>query len=276
MTLRVAEIEPGVRELAFSGWRGRAVGYEVSAYVIDGVLIDTGFPGVADALSAAVASLSPRGVVVTHWHEDHAGNAARLAELGIPVHMHPLCEAALRERPAIGPYRRFVWGRNPRLTLGLRDFNVAPLEVIATPGHTADHVAVWDADRRILASGDLYLGVKVRVAHSNEAPSMLLRSLRAVVALEPRLLLDAHRGVVRQPVPLLCAKIGWMEETIGEIATLATAGCGEREIRNRVLGHEPLVGWASRGEYSKLAFVRAVLRERLACVIPATAGLRGH
>ncbi|CAN5420081.1 MBL fold metallo-hydrolase [soil metagenome] len=269
MTLQSEEIEPGVVRLAFSSWRGRAVGYEVSAYVIDGVLVDTGFPTVAGELTAAIASLSPRGVIVTHWHEDHAGNASRIAELGVPVRMHPLCEAALRAHPGIRVYRQLVWGRNPLLEVALKDFDVAPLEVVATPGHTPDHIAVWDSERRILASGDLYLGVKVRVAHPHESPRVLLRSLRAVMALEPRLVLDAHRGVVRNPVPLLSAKIAWMEETIGEIAALAAAGCDEREIQRRVLGPESFVGWVSRGEYSKMSFVRTVLRDAAALVIPA-------
>ena len=44
MSLTVQEIEPGVLRLALSGWRGRAVGYEVSAYLLDGVLVDSGFP----------------------------------------------------------------------------------------------------------------------------------------------------------------------------------------------------------------------------------------
>ena len=260
--LTTLEVERGIIRLAFSGWRGRLVGYEVSAYMMDGVLIDTGFRGVVDAVAAAVASLSPRGVVVTHWHEDHAGNAARLAELGIPILMHPGCEAALRARPHIRFYRAFVWGRNPPLRVPLRDFDPAPLQIIPTPGHTDDHIVVWDADRRIVASGDLYLGVKVRVAHPHESPSALLGSLRAVVALEPRILLDAHRGVVRNPGEALRAKIGWLEETIGAITALAAEGCSEREIRQRVLGREPLVGWVSRGEYSMQSFVRSVLHDR--------------
>ncbi len=262
MTLRTEEIERGIIRLAFSGWRGRAVGYEVSAYLMDGVLVDTGFPSVSDEVAAVVAELSPRGVVVTHWHEDHAGNAGRLAKLGIPVRMHPGCEAALRARPPIRFYRDFVWGRNPPLRVPLRDFDPAPLQIITTPGHTDDHSVVWDAERRIVASGDLYLGVKVRVAHPHESPRALLASLRAVVALEPRMLLDAHRGVVRNPTAALGAKIGWMEETIGAITALAAGGCGEREIRRRVLGREPFVGWVSRGEYSKQSFVRSVLHER--------------
>ncbi|MDQ2664895.1 MAG: MBL fold metallo-hydrolase [Gemmatimonadota bacterium] len=260
MTLHIEAIEPGVIRLAFSNWRGRAVGYEVSAYLIDGVLVDTGFLRVSGELAAAVASLSPRGVIVTHWHEDHAGNVARLAAAGISMRMHPACEAALRERPAIRFYRQFVWGRNPRLNARLRDFDPAPLQVIPTPGHTEDHVVVWDAERRIVASGDLFLGVKVRVAHPHESPLVLVQSLRRVMALEPRVLLDAHRGVVRDPVPMLAAKIAWMEETMGEIIALAGTGASEREIQHRVLGRETLVGWVSRLEYSKRAFVRSVLQ----------------
>jgi ribonuclease/clavin/mitogillin len=273
MTLRTEAIEPGVVQLAFSGWRGRASGYVVSAYLVDGVLIDTAFPGVSGEMSAAVGALAPRGAIVTHWHEDHAGNVAMLAELGIPVHMHPLAEGALRSLEPIRLYRRFTWGRNRRLTVPLRDFDMAPLQVIATPGHTEDHIAVWHPERRIVATGDLFIGVKVRVAHADESPRGIIASLRAVMALEPRLLLDAHRGVVRNPLPVLAAKISWLEETIGAITALADEGCSEREIQRRVLGREPFVGWVSRGEYSKRALVHSVLRENSTTVIPAKAGI---
>jgi glyoxylase-like metal-dependent hydrolase (beta-lactamase superfamily II) len=261
VTLEVRQIEPGIVRLELSSWRGRAVGYEVSAYLLHGVLVDSGFPGVRDEFLDAVRSLSPRGVVVTHWHEDHAGNVPGLAALGLPISMHGRCEAMLRSRPAIRLYRRVVWGQTARLSLPLVPFDAAPLEIIETPGHTEDHLVVWDAERRVLASGDLFLGVKVRVAHLHESPRDLLRSLRTVAALEPRILLDPHRGVVENATALLHAKIDWMEETIGQIRTLAAEGCGEREIQRRVLGPEAFVGWVSFGEYSKRSLVKAVLRE---------------
>ena len=262
MTLQTEEIEPGVVRLAFSGWRGRAAGYVVCAYMIDGVLIDTAFPSVASELAATVAAWAPRGAIVTHWHEDHAGNVASLAEAGLPIHMHPLGEAALRSLEPIRLYRRLTWGRNRRLRSPLREFDISPLQVISTPGHTEDHIAVWHPERRIVATGDLFIGVKVRVAHHGESPRDIIASLRAVMALEPRLLLDAHRGAVRDPLPVLAAKIDWMEQTIGEITSLADRGVSEREIQRRVLGREPVVGWISRGEYSKRGLVRSVLRDR--------------
>jgi ribonuclease/clavin/mitogillin len=238
------------------------VGYDVSAYLLHGVLVDTGFAGVRDELLDAVRALAPRGGIVTHWHEDHAGNAPALAQLGVPLRMHVQCEATLRERPPIRVYRRVVWSQPPQLITPLVDFDPAPLQIVATPGHSEDHLAVWDAERRILASGDLFLGVKVQVAHEHESPVTLLRSLRAIASLEPRLLLDAHRGALDNATDRVRAKIAWMEETIGEIEALATQGAGEREIQRRVLGAEALVGRVSLGEYSKLGLVRAVLRER--------------
>ena len=261
MTLSVQHIEPDVVRLRLSSWRGRAAGYEVSAYVLRGVLVDTGFPGVRTEFLDVIRALAPRGAVVTHWHEDHAGNVPGLAALGLPLFLHPRCDATLRARPPIGHYRRIVWGRTARLSVPINHFDPAPLHVIESPGHSDDHLVVWDAERRIAASGDLFLGVKVRVAHLHESPWALLRSLRTVAALEPRILLDAHRGVVENATELLRAKIGWMEETIGAIQTLAANGCGEREIQRRVLGREAFIGWASVGEYSKRAFVRAVLAE---------------
>jgi glyoxylase-like metal-dependent hydrolase (beta-lactamase superfamily II) len=238
------------------------VGYVVSAYLLRGVLIDTGFPGARADVLEAVQSLEPRGAVVTHWHEDHSGNAPILAAAGLPVHMHPRCESMLRARPSIGAYRRLVWGRAPRLSVPLVDFDPHPLRVIETPGHTEDHLVVWDVDRSIVASGDLFLGVKVRVAHLHERPSLVLRSLRTVRALEPRLLLDAHRGAITDAPAMLAAKIAWMEETIGVIKLLDGQGVGVAEIQRRVLGREEMVGYVSFGEYSKRAYVKSVVAER--------------
>ena len=61
---------------------------------------------------------------------------------------------------------------------------------------------------------------------------------------------------------MLRATAGWLEETIGEIERWRRAGERPRQIARRVLGREGMVGYASGGEYSKLAFVEAVLDER--------------
>ena len=88
-----------------------------------------------------------------------------------------------------------------------------------------------------------------------------MASLRTVAALEPRVLLDAHRGVIHDATEQLRAKIAWTEETIGRIEELGVCGVGAREIVRRLFDAESLVGWVSAGEYSRKSFVQAVLRE---------------
>src|SRR5471032_1244829 len=113
MSLSITQIEPDVTRFSMTTWRGRAVGYDVSAYLVRGVLIDTGFCGVQDELLDVVRASKPRGAIVTHWHEDHAGNVPALAGLGVPMRMHERCEGTLRARPSIRAYRRIVWGQTP-------------------------------------------------------------------------------------------------------------------------------------------------------------------
>jgi hypothetical protein len=120
---------------------------------------------------------------------------------------------------------------------------------------------MWDAARRILVSGDLFLGVKVRIAHDHESPRKLVATLRQMAILEPRLLLDAHRGVVTEGAAQLRAKADWTEETIAAIERLAGEGVGVREIVKRLFDGESFVGLVSGGEYSRAGFVRAVLHE---------------
>jgi endoribonuclease LACTB2 len=270
MSLAHQTVEAGVARLRLRNWRGAAVGYDVSAYLLDDVLVDTGFAHARAAMLDVVRAIRPRGVVVTHWHEDHAGNVPALAATGLPMVMHEECEAVLRSRPAILPYRRIVWGRTPALSQAIESFDPAPLTVLPAPGHSTDHMVVWDAERRILVSGDLFLGVKVRVAHEHESPRTLVASLRTMAALEPRLLLDAHRGVVRNGAAQLRAKADWNEEAIAAIEQLGAEGVGVRAIVQRLFGGESVVGWASMGEYSRTGFVRAVLREATATEVLRT------
>src|SRR5256885_13355741 len=110
-------------------WRGRLVGYDSSAYLIGGVLVDTGSWHTRHELRDALRVQRPRGAVVTHWHEDHAGNVPTLAAEEIPIWMAPQTEATLRAPFAPKLYRRFTWGASPRLSGAITAFDPAPLEV---------------------------------------------------------------------------------------------------------------------------------------------------
>jgi glyoxylase-like metal-dependent hydrolase (beta-lactamase superfamily II) len=251
-----------VTRLRFWTRRGALVGYDSSAYLVGGVLIDTGYRHVAPDVERVVRELRPRGIVVTHWHEDHAGNAPDLAVTGVPMWLHEHTAAKLRERQRVKLYRHYTWGRPRALRAEPAAFDPAPLEVIATPGHSPDHHVVFDRATATLISADLWLGVKVRVIGYEENPYQIVESLGRAIALRPERMFDAHRGLVDNPVAALTAKRDWLRETIGGIERALDAGSSEDQILRDVLGGEELLGIMSQGEYSRRNLVRGVARNR--------------
>jgi len=190
-----------------------------NAYVVeldDGVLlVDTGMPGNAPRILAALTRLGRRPsdvrhIVLTHWHLDHMGSAAELRRLtGAQVAIHELDAPVLAggERPAKG--RRMMG-------ILLRVFRVAPLvadvtlrsgdaigglEVIHVPGHTAGSIALRRADGVVL-SGDALLGDRHgRLQQPDRGlsldPDQAYASAAMLRSLEPRLLLPGHGAPVR-------------------------------------------------------------------------------
>jgi glyoxylase-like metal-dependent hydrolase (beta-lactamase superfamily II) len=260
MALRLERYDDVVR-LRLSSPGSRAVGLDVSAYVIRGIMVDAGFHRVRAAVSDAVRSLGVRGVIVTHWHEDHAGNVAMLADRGIPIVMRADTESTLRERPDIQLYRRVVWGHPPALRASVEPFDTQSLIGVHTPGHSADHQIVWDAETRTIFSGDLWLGVRSRILHASEDPYEIVQSLRVARDLKPARMFDAHRGPVDDPVNAISAKIDWLGETIGVIESRIAAGDDDRTIVREVLGGEENAAIVSRGDYSRRNLVKAVRKK---------------
>lgn len=267
-----------VTRLRMATWRSRLAGYDVSAFLVRGVLVDTGFAAVAPALDAWLRDARRRylhgaadeglmSAVVTHAHEDHSGNAGLLQERGVPVWIAPATRESFRAMQPIAFYRKFTWGtplpieapsaRTAAAAIPLPD----GIEVLHAPGHTDDHHVVWDATTASLFGGDLFLGVKVRVAHHTERPRALAATLRRLAALEPIRLFDAHRGLVDHPEASMRAKADWIDEIVATITRLAADGMPAARIRDEVLGREPAEYYVSFNEYSKLRLVECVLAE---------------
>jgi len=252
-----------VERIRMASWGSRVAGMDVSAYLVHGVLVDSGFPHARHELARFLDERSIIGAMLTHYHEDHAGNAQLLADRGLPLCMHAQTEERLRDPASIRFYRRVVWGSPSPLVSALRQFAAEmPLEFVATPGHSPDHQVIWDPVRSTVFSGDLWLGTRATVMHESENPFRIIESLRAVLALEPERIFDAHRGPVHDPIVSLRGKIDYLEDMIAAIAAKQAAGWSDRAILRRLLGGDEPVAIASGGEYSRLNFVRAVRAER--------------
>ena len=136
------------------------------------VMVDSGYPALWPAMVARMRhwGVRPRdlaGVVLTHRHSDHAGNAARLLDLGIPVHAHRRDAEVLsgeRSRPRLAGIRRLerlfchMENRHPAAPCRPRPLDdgdhVLGLDVHWVPGHTAGSVFLHHRASGTLFSGD--------------------------------------------------------------------------------------------------------------------------
>lgn len=271
-----ATVHGDVTRLRCSSWTSRLLGLDVSAYVVRGVLIDCGFPAMGAELARWLDEARLDGAMITHAHEDHAGNVDRLVAHGLPVGLPTETLERLRRPAPVGLYRRLCWGTPRALPRDPEPFAHERLTLLATPGHSTDHHVVWDPERETVFGGDLFMGVKVRVAHVDEDIRTQVIQLRMVAALAPRRYFDAHRGPVERPVEALRAKAQWIEETIGLIEQRAAAGDSARAIERAVLGAGDTTGRISRGDYAKRNLIASVLERRAvtraATVRPAAEG----
>lgn len=240
------------------------MGFSVSVYLVRGVLVDTAFPDVRANLAAWLDANHPSGAIVTHYHEDHAGNVELLASRGIPIWVAPATLAKVQAPEPILWYRRWCWGSQPPLASPVTPFAHASLEMIPTPGHSTEHHVVWDAERETVFGADLFLGVKVRVTHPwpREDVRAQIASIRKVIALKPKRYFDGHRGLVRDPIAQLTAKADWTEETVGKIDVLIDRGMSDREIVKTLFNGEDSRSLVTQYDYSRRNYVGSVRATR--------------
>jgi glyoxylase-like metal-dependent hydrolase (beta-lactamase superfamily II) len=164
----VEEIRPGVRRILCNNPSPFTFTGTVSYIVGRGkvAIIDPG-PDNADhaaALLDAVRGETVTHILVTHTHRDHSENTPRIkSATGAPVYAEgphrasrPRFESE-KHNPESGADRDF------RPDIQLRDGDLIEgegwtLEAVATPGHTANHLAFAWRDRKSLFVGDHVMG----------------------------------------------------------------------------------------------------------------------
>ena len=136
--------------LAPAAWHRVNLGF-VSAYVLvrggEAAVVDTGVEGseaaIADSLAAIGLGWDSVGhVILTHHHPDHAGSASAVLDAAALATGY----AGAADIPSITVSRPLAAVED-----GERVFD---MRIIATPGHTAGHIAVLDEFGGVLVAGD--------------------------------------------------------------------------------------------------------------------------
>lgn len=156
-----------------------------------------------EALQKALGGRMVVAVVLTHTHRDHSALAAKLArEVRAPLWFegpHRPSRPPLHfERDWVGDHSDYGLTPDRKLRDGeLVEVDGLTLEVIATPGHCANHICLGLKGRPELLSGDHVMGWNsTMIAVPDGSMADYLHSLRKLEALPYRRYLPAHGGPI--------------------------------------------------------------------------------
>ena len=245
------------------------LGFDVSAYLVGSLLVDTGFAHVRRRVLGVLDGTRIAAVCCTHSHEDHTGNCGALSAIhGCPVYLRNADRRWDEGVSHLKPYRAWWWGPSKpyeaeempeEITDGARALRALP-----APGHSETHVALWEEATGTVFTGDLYIAPGASAVMEHENPYELAASLRRVAAAEPRLMLTGHGIAIADPVPRLLAKADRIEMAAAEAVELKHQGVGDRTIVRRVFPRgsfkDRFLEGLTQGEFARVNFVRAAVR----------------
>ncbi|HSB79947.1 MAG TPA: MBL fold metallo-hydrolase [Candidatus Methylomirabilis sp.] len=207
----------------------------INSYVIRSqdrfLVVDTGMnrPECLEVMRASLGSLcvdfNRTDFFITHCHSDHVGLVSAFANPVSKIFLNPVeaahvldpdlwtgLAAAARTHgfpdpetaTVLHPGRRYLFSGRPCFT-HLQEGDTLPIgkytfRCVATPGHTPGHLCLYEADAKILFSGDHILDtITPNISgwgHAGDPLGEFLESLDKIAAYDIRLILPGHRNLI--------------------------------------------------------------------------------
>ncbi|MBI5841276.1 MAG: MBL fold metallo-hydrolase [Chloroflexi bacterium] len=248
--------------------RGR---YWTTAYLVDGLLIDTGCAHTARELVKALEDTPVTRIVNTHSHEDHIGANGLLQcqHANLQIHAHPLAIPVLADphgQQPLHPYRRLFWGwPEPSCASPLSDGAWIETEnfrfqALYTPGHSPDHLCLYEPDRGWLFTGDLFVGGWDRALREGYEIWQIIASLKRVAALSSTVMFPGSARIRENPREELESKIAYLEEFGNKVLELHSKGWDADAIVRALCGRPMFIEIVTLGNFARRHLVLSYMR----------------
>ena len=240
-------------------------------YRIGDTLIDTGpsnqWRHVKKLLQRDWQTTPLRQLLITHHHEDHSGNAGRIARLsGVKPYAPELGQAKLARGYPTPLLQKIIWGSpRPAATATLHDqltlSDGSPIVPVHTPGHAKDLTCLFLPQQKYLFSGDMYISRSLKYLRKDENLQQLMDSLQRLLALDFDIIFCPHRGIVEDGRAALQDKYNNLKTLCEQAQALQRDGLNEEQITVRILGAEDWMAKITGYNLSK----RNLIRQALLC-----------
>ena len=255
-----------VMQIRLGRYEGFPTGTWVNAFLVDGLLVDTGPAHTAQELTDFLKDKPLKKAVNTHFHEDHISANKFLQDAYKIDIFAPALSIDKIARPAtLYPYQEDVWGYPvPSTVRPLGDYIETEhyrFDVIPTPGHERDHVCLFERTNGWLFTGDLYLTTAPVVCRPNDDMPLILDDLRKIRSLNPRTIFPAPTHVVSAACEKLDRLIAYLQELEERIAGLHRQGLDVAQVKQEIFPVDGFITEATQQQFSSLNMVKSFLKK---------------
>ena len=245
---------------------GVSVLYWVAAYLIGGILIDTGCDYSKKELGDFLKDKQISVIVNTHYHEDHVGGNTLLVKrfrLGALAHVDTV--RLMNRTYELYPFEQEIWGYPDPSTAtpigAVVKEGTVSLRVIETPGHCKGHISLFEEERGILFSGDIWVGERPKTARAEEDVHELISDLRRFEELRPNIMFASLGKVVLEPQQVIRKTREYLEATRDKIRDLHAEGKSTEQILETLFGRESVLASVTQYQLSTKIFIESFLRD---------------
>ncbi len=174
-------------------------------------------------------------IALTHFHEDHAGNAYALSQHHhCPVRAGALTAQRVATAYPLLPYEHFWFGKIDPCpgvipVADRLETDHYSLQPISTLGHSDDHHVLLEASEGWLFAGDFYIG-NLKVFRRGENIYQQIEAARHVLTLDFEVLFCGHNPALKQGKQAVARKLDYLETIVEQTKSAASRGLSETQI----------------------------------------------
>jgi glyoxylase-like metal-dependent hydrolase (beta-lactamase superfamily II) len=234
--------------------------FPINSYIVETLLIDTGAANLSREFLEMIEPYPIKNVVNTHAHPDHIGS-----NYAFPfVFVHQKGFEQLKNPKLEMQIQKFLYGlpepSTPKEVPSSLQAGAYHFQVLYTPGHSPDHISLYEPDQKWAFTGDLLLWGPTREVYIDVKIFDAIQSLRRLADLDIDVLFPGHGPPFKNPKKALTKQVGILEDYEMQVRELHERGWNAEEIRNHLFGRERMYVYLCGGKFSALNLVRSYLR----------------